>query len=178
MTIAPDLSDFSKEEIKEILDEVRHPFEVAIHSSENHFNFGAIVRTGHSFLCRKFWMVDFTKFYKRAAMGTHKWEHIDKCTMHEFLKLNAGRNIVAFEKREGVKSVDIQGFEYPDNPILFFGSEKFGVPDEILERAQVVTIPLYGVHNDLNVAMAAGIAMFDYISKELIKKKQWQKSIK
>ena len=166
MTIAPDLSEFTKEEIRDILKEVRHPFEVAVHSSENYYNMGSIIRVGHSFLCRKFWMIDFTKFYKRATMGTHKWEHVEKCIMSEFLEANSDRNIVAFEKRSGIESVNIQEYVYPDNPILFFGSEKFGVPEIILERAQdVVTIPLYGLHNDLNVAVAAGIAIYDFVSK-------------
>jgi tRNA G18 (ribose-2'-O)-methylase SpoU len=166
MTIAPDLSDFSKEEIRETLNEIRHPFEVAVHSSENYFNMGAILRAGHSFLCRKFWMVDFDKFYKRATMGAHKYENIEKCTLNEFFERNVGRNIVAFEKRTGVESVDVQTYKYPENPILFFGSEKFGVPDDVIARAKtVVTIPLYGIHNDLNVAVAAGIGMYDFVSK-------------
>ena len=166
MTAAPKFDGLTKEEIRESLDEIRHPFEVAVFSSQNYYNMGAIFRVGHSFLCRKYWMIDFDKFYKKASMGTHKWETFETCTMHEFLKKTADRNIVVFEKRPGIESRNIQSFEYPDNPILFFGSEKFGVPDIILDRAQsVVTIPLYGINNDLNIAVASGIAMYDFVSK-------------
>ena len=166
MTAPPDLSDFSKEEIRETLNEIRHPFDIAVYHSQNGFNFGAIVRIGHGFLCRKLWRVDMDKYYKRATMGTHKWENIEKVTLDEFFEKIGDRPIVAFERRPDIESQDIRFFEYPENPVLFFGSEKSGVPDEVIERAHsVVTIPMFGIHNDFNQAVAAGIAMYDWISK-------------
>lgn len=171
MTAPPDLADFSKEEIREALDDVRHPFDVAIYSSENYFNFGAIVRVGHGFLCRKFWQVDFTKFYKKASMGAHKWENIEKVTLAEFWEKIGSRPVVVFEKRPELDSQDIRFFEYPENPVLFFGSEKYGVPDEVIERAHsIVSIPVFGIHNDFNQAVAAGIAMYDWITKNAQKR--------
>ena len=65
MTIAPDLSEFSKEEIKETLDEIRHPFEVAVFSSENYFNMGAIIRAGHSFCVGNTGWLILISFIKR-----------------------------------------------------------------------------------------------------------------
>lgn len=166
MTTPPDLSEFSLDEILTALDDVRHPFEVAVYGSENYYNFGAILRVAHNFLTGGVWMVDFSDFYKKASMGTHKWESIRPVTLTEFLTLNADRNIVAFERRPDLESQDIRFFEYPENPILFFGSEKFGVPDRVLEQAHaVVSIPVFGVHNDFNQAVAAGIAMYDLVSK-------------
>jgi len=166
MTTPPDLSDFTKEEIRETLDEVRHPFDVAIYSSENYFNMASIVRTCHANLCAKIWQVDFTKMYKRATMGTHKWENLSKVTLNEFLEQNTDRNIVVFERNDQLDTEDIRYFQYPENPILFFGSEKFGVPDEVLNTASnIVSIPMFGIHNDLNISVAAGIVMYDFILK-------------
>lgn len=172
MSVAPNLAGFSKEEIRTALDEVRFPFETAIYSSENYFNAGAIIRTGHSFLCQKYWLVDFeqNKFYKKASMGTHKWENIEKVSLKDFLSLNKEKPIVVFERRAELTMVNIQDFDYPENPILFFGSEKHGVPESVIKQAHaVVTIPLYGIHNDLNISVAAGIAMNDFVSKFLQK---------
>lgn len=166
MSSAPDLSEFSIDDIRTALDDVRHPFEVAVYGSENYYNFGAILRIAHNFLVKKVWMVDFSDFYKKAGMGTHKWESIEEVTLTEFLVLNKERNIIAFERREDLESEDIRSFEYPENPILFFGSEKFGVPDRVIEQAHsCVTIPVFGVHNDYNQAVAAGIAMYDFVAK-------------
>lgn len=154
-----------KKDVITMLAPRRRPYELAVYSSENYFNFGAIVRTAHCFLCRKIWMIDFDKFYKKASMGTHKYENIEKVSLNEFLEINSNRNIVLFERREGIAFQSIFDFDYPDNPILFFGSEKFGVPDEIINKFPVVSIPMEGIHNDLNMAVAASIVMFDFVSK-------------
>ena len=166
MTQPPNIQGLSTDFVKETLQEIRHPFEVAVYSSENYYNFGAILRVAHNFLVRKVWMVDFSDFYKKASMGTHRWETIQEATLAEFLELHKDRNIVAFERRPDLDSEDIRHFQYPEDPILFFGSEKFGVPERILEQAHsVVSIPVFGVHNDYNQAVAAGIGMYDFISK-------------
>lgn len=166
MTTPPDLSEFSLDEICSALDDVRHSFEIAVYGSENYYNFGAIVRVAHNFLCRKIWMVDFSDFYKKASMGSHKYENVQVVTLTEFLTVHVGRNIVAFERRPDLDSKDIRDFRYPKDPILFFGSEKFGVPDRVLEQAHsAVSIPVFGVHNDYNQAVAAGIVMYDFVVK-------------
>lgn len=166
MTAPPDLGNLTKEEIRETLDEIRHPFDVAVYSSENYFNMACIIRTCHANLCNKIWQVDFTKFYKKATMGTHKYENIAKVSLNEFLSLNAERNIIVFERNDILTTKDIRYFTYPSNPILFFGSEKFGVPEQVIKAAHsVVSIPMFGLHNDLNISVAAGIAIYDFILK-------------
>jgi len=166
MTIGPDLSDFSKEEIRDALAEVRHPIDVAVWSIENYFNLGSIVRVSHNFLVRTIYAVDIPYYYKRADMGTHKYENIVKLSLEEFLAQTKDRNIVAFERRAKLESQDLRAFQWPSEPIAFFGSEKTGVPDLVLERAHsVVSIPMFGVHNDQNVAVAAGIGIYDFVAK-------------
>jgi len=166
VTTPPDLSGFSTDEICAALDDVRHPFEVAVYSSENYHNMGSIIRTCHSHLCAKIWQVDFDKFYGKATMGTHKFEHIVSVSLAEFLKQTTERNVVVFERNPELKMEDLRYYRYPENPILFFGSEKFGVPDRVIETAcSVVTIPMWGLHNDINLAVAAGIATYDFVLK-------------
>lgn len=161
------VKSLSKEEIREVLEPYRHPFEIACHSTCNYFNFGTILRVGHNFLCRKLWAIDMDNgFYKKASMGAKKYEEIEKCTLHEFLEKNYMRSIVAFECRPDLESVPLYDFKWPENPIMFFGSEKFGVPEAVLKIANsVVSIPVQGVLNDFNVGVAAGIAVYDWVSK-------------
>lgn len=166
MSEAPKLKTFSQNEIRETLNEIRHPFEIAVYSSDNYYNFGAIVRVAHNFLCKKIWMIDFAEFYKKASMGTHKWENISIVTLQEFMVANNNRNIISFERRGGLQTEDIRSFEYPEEPILFFGSEKFGVPQKILDVSNnIVSIPVFGVHTDYNLATASGIVMYDFVNK-------------
>jgi tRNA G18 (ribose-2'-O)-methylase SpoU len=167
MVQAPDISDFTKEEIRECLNEIRHPFDVAVYGCKNYFNFGAIVRIAHNFLARDLFAIELTKYYKKASMCGNKYENVHKQTLVEFTKMATGRSVVSFERRPPeLVSEPLNTIVWPENPIIVFGSEDTGVPDEILEISDsIVTIPVYGVLNDHNVAVAAGIAMYDWTSK-------------
>jgi tRNA G18 (ribose-2'-O)-methylase SpoU len=161
-------NEFLKDEILEALAEIRNPFEIAVFGSENSFNFGAIIRTSHNFLSKRLWGVDVSWYYPKAAMTARQWEkqNIHLVSIDEFLVQNKDRNIVAFERKNDLDSKDLRTFIYPENPILFFGSEKTGVPNAILAKAHsVVSIPVQGFVLDYNVATAAGIACYDWLLK-------------
>lgn len=169
MSKAPNLEEFTKEEIIQTLNEIRHPFEVAVYNSTNYFNFGAIVRTAHSFLCKKLYAVGFDSYYEKAAGPTRKYEkdNIEYLSLESFLNTSRNRALVVFERRPGeLNTIDLRTFQWPLNPIMLFGSEKFGVPQEILDIAtNIVSIPMYAINNDLNVSLCTGIAMYDWVTK-------------
>lgn len=173
MTIAPNLSDFSKQEIIDTLNEVRHPFDVVVIGSGNYFNIAGIIRTAHSFLVQSIYLVDVEDekepFYEKGTMGNHKYENIRKMTLEGFLMevSNNNRNVVSFERRPGILSTATSwDYKYPEKPMLVFGSEKYGVPDEVIAISKdVVSIPMFGLNNDLNIGYCASIAMYDWITK-------------
>lgn len=72
MTHAPDLSGWTREEIRDTLNEVRFPVEVAVWHTDNYFNFGAIVRNCHNFLVRSIHAIDVSEdsglMYEKATM--------------------------------------------------------------------------------------------------------------
>ena len=167
MVQAPDTSDFTKQEVRDCLNEIRHPFDVAVYGCKNYFNFGAIVRIAHNFLASNLYAIDLEKYYKKASMCGNTYENIHKQTLEEFSIMALKRSIVSFERRPpDLESEPLSTFVWPDRPIMVFGAEDTGVPDEILEvSSNIVTIPVYGVLNDHNVAVAAGIAMYDWTNK-------------
>lgn len=168
MAQAPDLSMFTKGEIREILSGVRNPLSIAIFGTENGFNAGAIVRTAHQFLVRDIYLVDCEKIYEKAAMGTNKWENIHKLSMAEFVNnIVPTHNVVICERRAELKTENLAVFKHPENPVFCFGSEKTGIPDSVLElpNTRLVSIPQFGILNDLNLACAAGIVMYDWVLK-------------
>lgn len=173
MTSAPNLTDFNKQEIIETLSEIRHPLDVAVYGAGNYFNIAGIIRTAHSFLVRNIYLVDVEDskdaFYEKGTMGNHKYENIVLMNLEQFLAMvsNEQRNVVSFERRPGdLKTKTSWDYKYPANPILLFGSEKSGVPDSILSvSCDTVSIPMFGINNDLNISVAASIAMYDWIVK-------------
>lgn len=168
MSQAPLIKDFTKQEIKQTLNEVRFPFEVAIYNSNNYFNVGSIIRTCHTFLVNKIHLIKNKEFYEKATMGTHKWENIEHHeTIDLFLERNKNRNLVALEKRADLNSKNINRFTYPKDPILVFGSEDDGVPDSLLTICKdTVSIEQYGLQNSLNLAVSVGIVLYDWHSKK------------
>ena len=173
MTSAPNLTEFNKQEIIDTLNEIRHPIDVAVYGAGNYFNIAGIIRTAHSFLVRNIYLVDVEDskdaFYEKGTMGNHKYENIVLMTLDQFLAMvaNDQRNVVSFERRPGeLQTKTSWNYTYPPNPILLFGSEKSGVPDAILSVSyDTVSIPMFGINNDLNISVAASIAMYDWIVK-------------
>ena len=160
------------EDIVEALYDVRHPFEIAFLGS-NPFNIAGIIRTAHAFLARKIYHIETGWYYERGHMGAAKYEKYSsvKCTLENFEKMveRDNRNLICFERRLGMNSEDIRGLKYPELPIMIFGNEKDGVPDSLLRRATIVSIPMFGILNDINVSQAASIAMYDFVAKHYMK---------
>jgi tRNA G18 (ribose-2'-O)-methylase SpoU len=172
MTIAPDLSGWTREEIRDTLNEVRFPVEVAVWHTDNYYNFGAIVRNCHNFLVRSIHAIDVASdsglMYEKATMGTHKYENIYRHSTQEFLNYIGDRPLIAFERRHGLVNEDLRYYSYPANSVLLFGSERGGVPDVLLNRADsVVSIPQFGIHNDMNLSVAVGIVLYDWVNKNV-----------
>lgn len=164
--------DPAMEEIVEALYDVRHPFEIAFLGA-NPFNIAGIIRTAHSFLAKKIYHIDGGWFYKKGGMGSLKYEKYSSvsCSLENFEAMvkRENRNLICFERRLGLRSEDIRGFRYPQNPILIFGNEREGIPDSLLSHSTVVSIPMFGILNDMNLSQAAAIAMFDFVSKHYIR---------
>jgi len=170
MSVGPNLYGFSKDEIRDALQGVRHPVSVAIYGSKNEFNIGGMIRACHNFLVKNIHLVEVEWFYEKGALSTLSYEKkniIRWKTCEDFIAGCGQQNIVAFERRVGLESEDIRFFDYPKNPILFFGSEQTGVPDSILSGAKsVVSIPIDGLNNDHNVTVSCGIALYDWYLKD------------
>lgn len=160
------IDQYSVDEIKEKLAPFRVPVSIAVYGTENYFNLGGVIRLGHNFLVKEIIGIDIPKHYKRADMGARKFEKITRISLLDFVYDYGHRNIVSFEARPGMVTKDIRGYEYPEDPILLFGSEKWGVPDGILEMsADIVSVPVFGVQNDHNINVAAAMVMYDFCYK-------------
>lgn len=166
MSTPLNISDFTKEEIKETLNEVRHPVDIAVFDSSNYFNLGAMIRTAHNFLVRNIYAVDLNDYYPKATMSARRWENIIKLSSSEFFKTVSGRSLVAMERRPGLETETLYTYKWPDNPVILFGGEKCGLSDETLSYCKsVVSIPVFGILHDYNVANACGMALYDWSNK-------------
>ena len=101
----------------------------------------------------------------KVALGAEisiPWTQIETAT-EALAQLKAeGYTILALEKMEGAISL----FEYisPEKFALFVGNEVDGVPPEVLALCDaVISIPMRGIKESLNVSVAAGIALYELL---------------
>jgi tRNA G18 (ribose-2'-O)-methylase SpoU len=149
--------------IREVLSPIRHDFSVALWAPGNAFAVGAVIRVAHSFLAREVFVVGEGSWYPKGSMGMEKYETIVRVPDAESLfRATAGRPLWALERERARRSVHaVEAF--PPGVVFVLGSERFGVPGEVLDRAdEVLGIPLYGVNNSLPVTVAAGIVMSEW----------------
>src|SRR5579872_6070347 len=155
--------DLSAQQVREALAPLRNDFSVALTAPGNAFAIGAVIRVAHSYLAREVFVVGQGGWYEKASMGMHKYETIRTVADAEAL-LGAieGRPLWVLEKdlaRRSVHAVD----RFPPGVVIALGSERFGVPQQLVDRAdEIIGIPMYGVNHSLPVTVAAGIVMNEW----------------
>jgi tRNA G18 (ribose-2'-O)-methylase SpoU len=155
--------DESPQAVRAALAPLRHDFSIALWTPGNAFAVGAIIRVAHNFLAREIFLVGGEPHYPKASMGMHKYETIVRAADDgELQELLGRRPVWAVERdhaRRSIHAVDC----FPPGVVFVFGSERFGLPKAVLDRADdVVGIPIYGVNQSLPLAVAAGIVMSEW----------------
>jgi tRNA G18 (ribose-2'-O)-methylase SpoU len=162
MALVPPL-DLPAEQVRSLLEPLRNRVSVAIYNSDNAFSIGAIIRVAHSFLVREIVVIGSARWYEKASMGMQRFETVVTLDDQEAFFRHADRRpIWSVEKDQATIGLYDVG-AYPDDVVLVFGSERGGLPSEIVARSQaVIGIPMYGVNHSFPVAVAAGIVLSDW----------------
>lgn len=149
--------------VREALAPLRNDFSVALVAPGNPFAIGGIIRVAHNFLAREIFLVATDAGYAKASMGMDKYETVVRLARVEQLAERiAGRPVWAVEKDHARRSISaIERF--PPGVVFVFGSERFGLPERVLEGAdEILGIPIYGVNHSLPLVVAAGIVMHEW----------------
>lgn len=157
------------EQIFEALSKKRNSLEIAIENVEHDFNIGTIVRSANSFNVSKIHIIGKKKYNRRGAMCTDKYlkilHHED---VESFLNTQNNRELVAIENNTP-RAKPLNDKKFTQNTTLIFGSEGNGISQELLEKAQDVRyIESFGSTRSVNVGVAAGIAMYEYVRQNIL----------
>ncbi len=162
MALVPPLG-YTPEQVRELLAPLRNDLSIAIHSAQNAFAVGAIIRVAHSFLVREILVIGEAPYYPKASMGMHRYENVVHLRDDDAFRAHVkDRPIWSVEKDHA--TVDLYDVEaYPRDVVLVLGSERFGLPQTILEKSErVIGIPMYGINHSFPVTVAAGIVLSDW----------------
>ncbi len=151
------------------LEKKRTPLEIAIENVEHDFNIGTIVRSANSFNVNKIHIIGRKKYNRRGAMCTDKYlKIIHHETIESFLNTQDNRELVAIENNTP-RAQPLASKKFIQNTTLIFGSENNGITPELLEKAKDVRfIESFGSTRSVNVGVAAGIAMYEYIRQNAL----------
>jgi len=150
------------------------PFVVILDQVRSCNNVGSVFRTSDAMLVRKICLCGITaippdKEIHKTALGaenTVDWEYF-KTTEEAVAQLKKqGFTIVAIEQVE--RSIPLQDF-YPkpkEKLALIFGNEVKGVQQNVVNLCDhTIEIPQFGTKHSFNIAVSAGIVLWDLFNK-------------
>lgn len=161
----------SNEQVFDALTKKRNSLEVAIFNVEHDFNIGTIVRNANSFNANKVHIIGKKKYNRRGAMCTDKYlEIVHWAEVKDFVEdqRERQREMVAIENN--VDRVEpLHEKEFQERTTLIFGSESDGISEELLGQVDDVReIESFGSTRSVNVGVASGIAMYEWIRQRAL----------
>ena len=163
--VLDEFKNMSEDDIRTILDSRGVELEIAIENTIRDYNMGTIVRSANAFGIRKIHIIGSRQWNKRGAMKTDAYlDILYHQTVDEFVDAMAtdGRRVVAIDIRSD--AVDVRSVDHTRRAVLVFGAEGPGLSDELCEKADnVAFIPQLGSTRSINVGVAAGIAMWEWL---------------
>ena len=161
---------------EEIEQEGRFPISVVAENIRSLFNVGSIFRTSDAARIEKLYLTGFSgqpprNEISKTALGADRsvpWEY-RKNTPALIRQLKSeGKTLVVLEHTDA--SRDFRKVTYTFPVVLVIGNEVEGVTDDVVQLADLaVEIPMFGIKQSLNVAVAYGITVYEILHKYLEK---------
>ena len=152
-------------EIKDDLDRSRHDFHVAIENFQHDFNIGTIARNANAFNAAGIHIIGRRHWNRRGAMKTEAYMNIfHHETVAEFIGWAKRNNLklIAVDNQKGSKKLN--EIELEKGSILVFGNESDGLSKEM------VAIEQFGSTRSVNVGVASGILMYEFVRQNYLTK--------
>lgn len=151
------------------------PVEVLLHNLRSAFNVGSIFRTCECLRISAVYLAGYTPLpvnpkLQKTAMGT-----IERVAWHQ---IGEWKEFLAVKREQGILTYALETI--PDAPTIYestfvfpacllLGNEALGLPEEILRSVdKIVTIPVRGWKNSLNVATAFAVCAYEMFRQLLL----------
>ena len=152
----------------------KNPVILVLDNVRSLHNVGSAFRTADAFFVEKIYLCGITgtppnREINKTALGATEsvnWEYV-KETNEVVKKLKEeGWTIISVEQTDESLSLDKFSPDKTCKYCFVFGNEVFGVDDSVIALSDLsVEIPQYGTKHSLNISVAIGIVIWDYLSK-------------
>jgi len=145
-------------------------FWVALDAVADPGNLGAIMRTNDSVGGKGVILLGKTTdpydpTSMRASMGAIFSQKLVRADFEKFAAWKRARRVFLIGA-SGAAPCDYHHTQYPSEYVLLMGSERQGLPENALASCdQVVSIPMVGRSDSLNLAVATGILLYEIFNK-------------
>ena len=173
------LTENRKERFLQVLSKRTNHFTIAMEDIFQLHNTSAVMRSCEVFGIQQLNVIEerYTKSIdKEIAMGAQKWvdvnrfESISSCISNLQSK---GYQIIATTPHE--KDCDLDQFDITKPSALFFGTERDGLSEEVLQKADgFLKIPMSGFTESLNISVSAAIIIQNLMSRLHKSDIKWQ----
>jgi len=159
-------------ELADLVAEPRSTF-VALHDVGNPGNLGSIIRTVDAVGGSGVVVVgESTDHYHpaavKASMGTLFSVPVRRAASFEELVAWCSSEQLTMIGTSAHATTDVWTATYPAPSVVIFGSEATGLPPEVLARcAMTVRIPMAGAASSLNLAVAAGVVLYEMRRRDI-----------
>ena len=160
------------DEIKSDLNKSRHSFHIAVENFQHDFNIGTIARNANAFNTAGIHIIGKKQWNRRGAMKTEAYMNVfHHKTVADFISWakENGLILIAIDNQKGSKN--LQDSELPKKSVLIFGNESDGLSKEMIEACkQMIAIEQFGSTRSVNVGVASGILMYEFVRRNYIEK--------
>ncbi|HEY9561152.1 MAG TPA: RNA methyltransferase [Anseongella sp.] len=150
------------------------PVAIVLDNVRSMHNVGSVFRTADAFALEKIWLCGITgqpphREIEKTALGATNsvsWQHSRDAGEALTALRKENYRLIAIEQAEG--SIPLQEFRPKEGEkyAFIFGNEVHGISEDSLEMAATcLEIPQFGTKHSLNVAVSAGILVWDYYLK-------------
>lgn len=162
----------------EFKDAKKFPVIVVLDNIRSGLNVGSIFRSADAFLVKKIYCCGYTptpphREVLKSALGateTVAWEHHESTL--DVIAVLKGQNIECYSIEQTVNSISLSSFTPKENQTtaLILGNEVNGVNQAVIDECNgAIEIAQHGTKHSLNVAVCAGIVLFEITNKMTMK---------
>ena len=167
-------SELGRKSLGQYRESDKSPFIIVLDNVRSQSNVGSVFRTADAFLTGCIYLCGITarpphRDIQKTALGATEsveWKYFHK-TMEAVMELKSeGYRIVGIEQAEG--SISLGDFipEKGTKYALVFGNEIDGVGQDVIDICDfVVEIPQFGTKHSFNIAVSAGIVLWEMNKK-------------
>lgn len=168
------LTELQRDSLSDYKNKEKIPLIIVLDNIRSMSNIGSVFRTSDAFLIKEIHLCGITssppnkEIHKTALGATEsvKWTYFEE-TIDSIKKLKSdGYQIVSVEQVENSISLDQFKIKKQSPIALVFGNEVKGVDQNVIDLSDsCIEIPQFGTKHSLNIAVSAGIVIWDVFNK-------------